>query len=231
MAPKKSLINLLFVFKTVWIFIFICQSASFFVVSANCQTETGFTPADTFEIPSNNSFVHFSTNGSFVNAFLENNTWFFNGLYFDFDFYSAQKLNISVSGRDCNMTINPFFVFSRSSQGDGVSRLFFSYSVEGDGIQSVNLGFNLQQGKLEAILDGEWIGLNHGWTRSSDGTVTVTAQVSNVTISFYGHPESYLDEPDLFEDHYVVISSTFSLVVIVVLATVIRRNKRNGETK
>ena len=208
-----------------------CQLLSFFVIRVNCQTETPFTRDDSFALTSSNGSVRFAANGAFKNAFMENNTWFFEGLYFSVDGYQAQKLNISISATDCDMIISPFFVFSRSSQGDEVTRLFFRYSVKGQGTQSVNLGFDLQQGQIEAILDGEWIGLNHGWTRSPDGTVTVSAHVSNVTISFYGYPQSYLGEPDLFEDHYVAIGSTFSLTVIVGLATVITLNKRNGEKK
>jgi hypothetical protein len=204
---------------------------SFFIIRVNCQTETPFTTDDSFALPSSNGYVRFAANGVFENAFVENNTWFFERLHFSVDVYQAQKLNISVSATDCEVTIYPFFVFSRSSQEDEVTRLFFRYSVKGQGTQSVNLGFDLQQGQIEAILDGEWIGLNHGWTRSPDGTVTVTAPVTNVTISFYGHPASYLDEPNLFEDHYVVIGSTFSLAVIVGFATITTHNKRNGEKK
>lgn len=203
---------------------------SFFVIPVACQSETSFTTADVFELPSNNCSIRFSANGTFDNAFTENNTWFFDGLYFGFDVFAAQKLNISVSATDCNVTINPFFSFTRASQGGNVTVVFFSYMVEGQGTQAINLGFDLQQGQIEVILDGEWIGLNHGWTRSSDGTVTVTAPVSNVTVSYYGHPESYLDEPNLFEDHYVVIASSFSLAVIVALATIIRLKKGAGET-
>jgi hypothetical protein len=160
---------------------------------------------------------------------LENDTWFFDGLQFSVDVYRAEKLNVSLFATDCNVTVYPFFMFTRSSEQDNVTRVFFPYTVEGQGTQSVNLGFDLQQGQIEAILDGEWIGLNHGWTRSLDGTITVTAAVSNVTLSYYGHPQSYLDEPDLFEDHYVVIGSTFSLAVVVGLATVVRHKKEKGE--
>ena len=207
-----------------------CLLVSFFVFPVACQFEPSFTAEDVFEIPSKNCSIRFAANGSFDNAFMANNTWIFDGLYFDIDVYATQKLNISVSATDCNLTLNPFFSFTRSSQGDSVTRIFFSYTVEGQGTQAVNLGFDLQQGQIEAILDGEWIGLNHGWTRSSDGTVTVTAPVRNVTISYYGHPQSYLEEPDLLEDHYVVIASSFSLGIIVVLATIIRLKKWTGET-
>lgn len=202
---------------------------SFFVVSVNCESETLFTVDDVFDLSSNNSSIRFASNGTYETAFLENNTWFFDGLYFDLDVISAQKLNISITARDCNVTIIPFFAFTRASEEDSVTRIFFRYLVEGQGTQAVNLGFDLHRGQIEAILDGEWTGLNHGWSRSFDGTVTVTAPVSNVTISFYGHPESYLDEPDLLGDHFVVIASSFSFVVIAVLATIFQLKKGTGE--
>lgn len=221
--------NAFFSAKHILLLFTVCLYVPFFVVPVACESETFFTVDDVFELPLNNSSIRFSSNGIYENAFLENNTWFFDGLYFDLDVYNAQKLNISFAARDCNVTIVPFFIFTRASDGDSVTRIFFRYMVEGQGTQTVNLGFDLQQGQIEAILDGEWIGLNHGWSRSSDGTVTVTVPVSNVTISYYGHPESYLDEPDLFEDHFVVIASSFSLAAIVGLATFYRIKKGPGE--
>ena len=231
MSRQPSVNFFVSVCKTVFLLFIICQLLSFFVIRVNCQTETPFTTDDSFALPSSNGSVRFASNGAFENAYVENNTWFFEGLNFSVDVYQAQKLNLSVSATDCDMTISPFFVLSRSSQEDEVTRIFFRYSVEGQGTQSVNLGFDLQQGQIEAILDGEWIELNHGWTRSPDGTVTVSAPVGNVTISFYGYPQSYLREPDLFEDHYVVLGSTFSLAVIVCLAVFVACNKRKGAVK
>ena len=230
MRGHKSGIHFFSVRKKFILAFVLVQLVPIFFTPAVCQAQTAFNADDVFEIPSNNCSVRFTSDGTYSNAFLEDNTWFFEDLFFDPDIFSEQKLNISVSGTGCDITIRPFFIFSRSSQEDEVMRLFFRYSVEGHGTQSFNLGFDSQQGQIEAILDGEWIGLNHGWTRSSDGTVTVTAPVENVTISFYGFPQSYLEEPDLLDDHYIVIGSTFSLAVIVGLATIFAHNKRKGET-
>jgi hypothetical protein len=230
MGKRKSMCAFFSVFKKGFVFFLVCQSVSIFVVSVTCHSQVSFTAVDVFEIPSHNSSIQFATAGTCENAFLEHDTWFFDELQFSVDTYSAEKLNLSVSAKDCNVTIYPFFMFNRSSEDAGVTSIFFPYVVEGQGTQTVNLGFDLQQGQIEAILDGEWIGLNHGWTRSDDGTITVTAPVSNVTLSFYGHPESYLDEPNLFEDHYVVIASSFLLAVIVGLATIIMHKKGTGET-
>lgn len=225
MAKQKTVNTFFLVFKKGFVFFLVFQLFFIFVVLVACQSQLSFTMVDVFEIPSNNGSIRFATNGTYANAFLEDDTWFFNGLQFSADVYRVEKLNLSISATDCNVTIYPFFMFTRSSEGDNITRLFLSYAVEGQGSQAVNLGFDLQQGQIEAILDGEWIGLNHGWTRSNDGTITVTAPVNNVTISYYGHPASYLDEPNLIEDHYVVIASTVSLVIIVGLAIVFSRKK------
>ncbi|WNZ29324.1 MAG: hypothetical protein IAX21_00180 [Candidatus Bathyarchaeota archaeon] len=208
-------------------FIIVLLSFSF-VVSGYCLSETAFTSDDVFEIPQTNSSVRFTTNGTYENAVLEKNTWFFDGLYFS-SFFTTQKLNVTISASDCHLTINPFRFFRRTSQGENVTWVLFSYRVQGQGKQVINLGLDPQKGHIDAILDGEFIGLNHGWVRSPDGTITVTAPVSNVTLWYYGHPESYLQEPNFFEDHSVVIGSTFSMAVIVGLATFITRKKGNKE--
>ncbi len=230
MEKQKSTSSFFCVFRKGSVFFLVCQLVLLFVVSGSCQSEISFTAVDVFEIPENNSSIWFATNGTYEKAFLENDTWFFYGLQFSVDVYRAEKLNVSLSATDCNVTVYSFFMFIRSSEQDNVTRLFFPYTVEGHGTQSVNLGFDLQQGQIEAILDGEWIGLNHGWTRSADGIITVTALVNNVTLSYYGHPQSYLDDPDLFDDHYVVLGSTFSLAVVVGLTTFIHYKKAKGET-
>lgn len=217
------------VLNGVVVFFLMLQLASLFVVSVNCQSESAFTIADVFEIPTKNSSISFAVNGTYEKAILENDTWFFEGLYFS-SFFASEKLNITVSATDCHLTINPYLIFSRTSQGENVTWVLFTYKVHGKGTQVINLGLDPQKGHLDAILDGEFLGLNHGWTRSSDGTIMVTAPASNVTLWYYGHPESYLQESDLFGDHYVVIGSTFLTITTVGFAAVITRKKPKGET-
>lgn len=216
------------VFKDLIAFFIIVQLTLSCVVLGYCQSETTFTVNDTFEIPATNSSIRFAVNGTYENAVLENNTWFFDGLHFS-RFFATEKLNITVSAMSCHLTINPYRIFSRISQGENVTWVLFSYTVQGDGTQVINLGLDPLAGHIDVILDGEFIGLNHGWTRSPDGTISVTAPVSNITLWYYGHPESYLQESNFFDDHYVVLGSTFSLAVIVGLATVITRKKGSNE--
>lgn len=210
-------------------FVIIIQLVSCYgVLGVNAQPEIAFTTADVFEIPSNNSYIHFATNGTYGSAVLERDTWTFENLYFS-SLFGPEKLNVTVSATDCNVTINPYLIFNRTSRGENVKWVIFTYTVLGQGTQVFNLGIDPNEGQLDAILDGEFIGLNHGWTRASDGSLTITAAATNVTLWFYGYPESYIEKGDFFEEHSVVVSSTFSVAIIVALAIVITRKKKSGE--
>ena len=72
----------------------------------------------------------------------------------------------------------------------------------------------------------EFVGRNHGWTRAPDGTISITKEAQNVTIWYYGYPESYTAERGLFEEHSVVIGSTVSLSAVVVFAIIFRKRKK-----
>jgi hypothetical protein len=210
-------------------FVIIIQLVSCFaVLVVDAQHEITFTTADVFEIPSKNSSIRFATNGTYSNAIFENGEWSFEKLFFS-ELFGPEKLNVTVSATDCDITINPYLVFNRISRGENVKWVIFSYMVLGQGTQVFNLGLDPKEGQLDAILDGEFIGLNHGWSRAPDGTLTITAATTNVTLWYYGYPESYTQKGEFVDEHSVVIGSTFSVAVIVALAIVITRKKKNDE--
>ena len=224
--PQRKMFSVLTRFCVIVVSFQLVLSFGVFVVGA--QSEIAFTAVDAFDIPSTNGSIRFVTNGTYQRAVLEKGTWIFENLQFS-GLFGSEKLNVSVSVTDCNVTINPFLVFSRLSRGENVTWVLFTYSVEGSGKQVFNLGLDPKKGQLDAILDGEFIGLNHGWTRSSDGTITVTADVSNVTLWYYGYPESFTGESNFLDDHYLVISSTCWMVLVLVVVAVIAKKTKNGK--
>ncbi len=207
------------------VFVMIVQLVSCFDILADAQSEIAFNAVDKFEIPSNNSSIRFATNGTYEMASLENSVWTFENLYFS-NSLGTKKLNIKVSATDCDVTINPYRIFNYTSRKENVKWVIFSYTVLGHGTQVFNLGLNPDKGQLDAILNGEFVGRTHGWTRSPDGTITITGATANVTLWYYGYPDSYKDSSNFFDEHSVVISSTFSVVIVVFLAAVITKRKK-----
>lgn len=198
----------------------------FSLLGVHAQPEIVFTTVDKFEIPSKNSSIRFAANGTYRSATLDNDVWIFENLYFP-NPINTEKLNLTVSAQDCDIIISPYSIFNRISRGENVKWVILRYTVAGQGMQVVNLGLDPDKGQLDAILDGEFVGLNHGWTRDYDGTITVTRVAANVTLWYYGYPDSYTQNVDFFEQHSVMLSSTFSFAVIVVLTTIIAQ-KRKG---
>jgi len=210
-------------------FVIIIQLVPCFTILADAQPEIAFTTINKFEIPSNNSSIRFATNGTYKTASLENSVWTFEELYFSY-LLAPKKLTIKVSATDCDLTINPYRIFNYSSRGENVKWVIFTYTVLGHGTQKFNLGLDPKRGQLDVILNGEFIGRNHGWTRAPDGTVTITQATANVTLWYNGYPDSYKDNVNFFDGHYVVIGSTCSVAIIVVLAAFITQKRKRGET-
>ena len=130
------------------IFVIIVQLLSCFTILTKAQPEIAFTTAEVFEIPSNNSSIRFATNGTYGSAVLEKDTWSFENLFFS-NFFGPEKLNVTVSATDCNVTINPYLIFNRTSRGENVKWVIFSYTVLGQGTQVFNLGLDPDKGQLD----------------------------------------------------------------------------------
>ena len=206
------------------IFIIFSQILSWFFILVYAETETAFTPDNKFEIPQNNSSISFSTNGTYEMASLKKGTWIFGNLHF-INSQGQEKIDLKVSATNCDVTVDYYMIYDRIFDGENVKRARLRYTIFGYGTQIFNLGLDPKAGQLDAILDGEWVGKNRGWTHSSDGTFTVTGATENVSLLYYGYPGSDEDNKNVFNNHSVVIASTFSFGIVIFLAVVIARRK------
>ncbi len=208
----------------VFIFIVSIQIFSCFTNSVYTETEIAFTPDNKFDIPSNNSSISFSTNGTYQMASLENGTWNFDNLIF-VNSQEQEELNLEVSAINCDIKINFFRIYNRTFDGENAKRATLRYTILGTGIQFFNLGLDPKAGALDARLNGEWVGKNHGWTHSSDGTFTITGASENVTLLYYGYPDSISDNENVFVNHSIVVASTFSVSIVIFLAIFFAQRK------
>lgn len=192
------------------------------------EKEIAFTPDNKFDIPSNNSSISFSTNGTYQMASLENGTWNFENLIF-FNSQEQEELNLKVSAINCDITINFFRIYNRTFDGENAKRATLGYTILGTGTQFFNLGLDPKAGALDARLNGEWVGKNHGWTHSSDGTFTITGASENVTLLYYGYPDSIGDAENVFDNHSIVIASTFSVGIVILLAIFITHRRSQSK--
>jgi len=206
-------------------FLFIVFQMLFYYVFADPQTEIILSSGDLFEIPLNNSSVSFANNGSYSSAVLENKTWKFHNLKLNTDL-GLQQLNLTVSATDCDVIIDSFIVYNRTFGGDYITRALLRYSIQGTGTQTFNIGLDPNMGRFDAVIDGEFVGRNHGWTLSSDGTFYITKPGESVSLLFYGYPESYVDNSNFLEKHYLVIITTTLMLFTIFFGTVIALRKR-----
>lgn len=200
-----------------------------FTVSA--ESEISFTTNDKFCIPSKNSEFRFAFNGTYEMVNLENDFWIFNNLDFS-NSRASEKFDLKISASDSNLTIYPFRIAYYQYGETLLKWVILRYTVSGEGSQTINLGFDPNNGQLDVIIDGEFIGRNQGWTRSIDGTLTIRNAVESVTVWYIGYPET-VGNVTFFDQHYVLIGSVFFVSFIVLLSFFInkRKNKENFRSK
>jgi hypothetical protein len=201
---------------------------------AIAQTDTNFTPADSFHIPSHNTIISFAVNGTYANAKLRNDTWNFADLRLS----GSQPLeNLEVSAQDSNVTIVSYQVYNTT-----LSSARLRVVVEGRGKQTFNIGIDVEQGEWgvhpewSVIVNGVWMGEGDGWSITLDGTLTITGLIGNVTIVHYGFLEAIGSEngaiQSFVQKHSVAIITTVIVAITVIIAIVIRvRNKKQLESR
>lgn len=194
---------------------------------AVAQGNTTFTPEDSFDIPGFNGSIAFAVNGTYAEASLVNGTWHFVNLQLA---YSHVLEQLEVSAQNSHITIISYWQFNATS---GTTLL--SYRVEGQGTQTFNLGLDLEKGEFSVVFDEIFMGEGDGWTLSPDGTLTITGATSNVTIWYFGFPDSFRVNGDpnqpFYQQHSVAITIAIALVITVTLTLAIkRRNKKHLET-
>jgi hypothetical protein len=224
MDSKSLSINLLLILTGIIFFILLNQMFFVGTILVYAENEISFTSDMLFEIKSNNSSIRFSTNGTYEKATLENGTWNFYNLQF-INYQNHEKLNLIVSAKNCQVTINYYLIYDRTFNEEPVKRAVLRYTINGLGTQIFDLGLDPKKGQLDARLDGEWVGKNNGWTHSSDGTFTITGATENATLLYYGYPPSIGDTTDVFANHSVIVASTFSVSFIIILAAYLNKRK------
>jgi hypothetical protein len=196
--------------------------------SVFAQTSIAFTSADRFLIPSRNGIIGFATNGTYANARLENDTWYFTDLQLN----SSQPLRMfNISVENSNVTIFAHLSF------DYLRKLsVLAYFVEGQGKQAVNIG--IEPRESEGGLNAEWsvlfndvfMGEGDGWSIARDGTITVTGAVGNVTIIFYSIEDGNNADLTFFEQHSIVLLTGVAVAVTITAVVLVKvKNKKQSE--
>jgi len=184
------------------------------------QTDTSFTPADKFSIPSYNGSISFAVNGTYANATLKNDIWTFTNLRLN----NSQMIeNLLVSAQNANVTIFWAQVSNTTFRG-----AFLSYMVEGQGTQTFNFDLNIEGGEWSVLFNEAFIAEGEGWTLSPDHTLTITGATGNVTllyISLEGRRGNSADLP-FYEQHSVAIATAAAVAAIVVLTAGVRAKRR-----
>jgi len=195
---------------------------------ALAQSDVNFTPTDSFNIPASNGAITFAVNGTYSQASLINGTWNFENLRLD---YSHPLDNLKVSAQNSKITIRSYWRFNTTS-----GSVLLRYRVEGQGNQTFNIGLDPKKGEWSVVFDEVYMGEGDGWSTSPDGTLTITAATSNVTIWYYGFPDSIRDDGSsnqpLYEQHSVAGATAVAVAITLTLAIAIRRRnqKHLGKT-
>jgi hypothetical protein len=209
------------------------------------QTELVFTPASRFLIPTNNGSISFAVNGTYTEAYLENGFWNFLNLRFNRAFInysispgaSANRtlrtgpVNLKVSAEDSNIKILSCQVYNSTFANSRVVNVLIRYAVDGYGKQIFNIGLGNDQGDWSVTVNGEFIGKNHGWILTPDGTLTVMNTDENVTLTYWGFPVSYIGREkgstqSFLNEHSVTIATIVVVAITLVVATAIYAKNR-----
>ena len=198
-------------------------------LSAKAQSDISFTPKNTFVIPASNGTIRFAFNGTYEKANLVNNVWTFINLHLD---YSQLLEKFEVSASNSKITIISYTSFDTRFRGFRGALL--SYKVEGQGKQTFNMGVPLTDGEWSVLLENEFKGEGDGWSVSPDATLTITGAKSNVTIWYFGFPESFNAEDaskPFYIEHSVAITTAVALTVTATFAFAIRKKNPKDSAK
>lgn len=198
---------------------------------AQAQTNTSFTPNDKFQIPATNGTISFGVSGNYSQATLVADKWVFTNLRLNnsgrlgalptFEF-SAQNSVVVI--RQCRQNSTP-----------SITLVSLIYNVTGPGgVQSFKFGVNLTGGSWYFVFNRDiYPTENHGWTRASDGAITVTGAAANVSVSYFsgdfGNPNSNYSNLPWWQQHSVAIATGASVAVAVVLAVIFTLRNRIKE--
>ena len=129
--------------------------SSCLVFFGNCQSEIAFTPTETFEIPTTNSSINFSFNGTYEQANLENNTWNFKNLGLS-NSQNVEKLDLKISAQTSKLMITSCQVYDSTFAGEIARNARLRYNVTGLGKQVFDLGLDTRMGEWSQPDRSSW---------------------------------------------------------------------------
>ena len=191
------------------------------------QNSTTFTPADKFSFPESNSNLNFSTKGSYKSASFENDAWTFVNLVLNGTEQPEMMLNLTVSAKDSDLTINEYRRFNNTFRG-----LILSYIVDGKGEQSFDFGFTPRQGGWTVLFNEELISEGDSWKNVADSNLTVTGATANVTILYFSYSNLFGEDDSnksFYELHSAAIIATVTVTATLVVAAIIRLRSHNSK--
>lgn len=181
--------------------------------NTSAQTTTSFTPASEFRTPAYNGSISFAENGTYSTATLQNDTWTFTDLNINMS-QPLETLWFSVKNSD--VTIFAYQTNAFGFQGDQLI-----YSVQGEGQQVVNMGVGAHGSSADWVVFTNGTLPNHGWSVSTDGTVTVTGLTGIIDIVYFGFTNELGSNLPFYEQHSVAIGVAALFVATVAVAVCI----------
>ena len=145
-----------------------------------------FTSETQFCIPEYDSFISFATGGSYSNASLIDNIWYFTDLILegatssiDDPFFSGIRFSVSAQNSNIFFTrLDALNVYPPSSG-------WIEYTVSGAGNQQINLNYSHPEWlNYTVYIDDEEKAQNNGWIVTNDGWITINGATSNVKILY-----------------------------------------------
>jgi hypothetical protein len=201
--------------------------AGFVLLSCGAQAQNTleFTPDSAFVIHERNGTIYFGANGTYSEANLANNSWIFSNLQLT---NSPLVAFLCVSTENCNVTISSFSGIITTQNSGAIH-----YNVTGAGTQTFNFGLNpafaetpkshLITVRFNQSQYPDYHPEGHGWTLSTDGTITVT-QAVNDTYIFYRDFSSQLPDETLpfYQNHLVLVVALMSIASILLVGSVVK---------
>jgi hypothetical protein len=193
-------------------------------LQAQGQTDRQFSSADKFDIPTYNGTISFDLTGSYQQANLQNDTWQFVNLRVT---NSTPLENFGISARNSNVTISSYLEYNNSIVG-----LRLRLRVVGHGVQTVNFGFVPKGGEWGVTFNGIFMAENDGWRVSSNGAITMTAAIGNVSLNYYTIPDALggsgnTSNQSFYQQHSVILTTTIAVAIAIVLVGIIRLRNKN----
>ena len=179
---RATLIPLLFLFSALGV-----------VFPMPVDDEVIFNTETEFSIPEYNSAISFATGGSYSNASLIDNIWYFSGLILEgatnsipAPFFSG--IRFSVSAQNCKVSITQLDTLNVYPPNSGR----IAYSVSGVGNQTLNLNYSYENWLSYSVyIDGKEKLHNEGWTATKEGWITVNDATSEVKIQYKRASETF----------------------------------------